>query len=174
MSKEIIVDLTNYKDSGSARVPEGRYRLQVEDAEVTTSAKGNQMVVLYLAIRGGDYDGTTIVDRLTLTEKALYRVVNFMQAIGMPTPKKKFKINTAKFVGKYLEADIADGEPYNGKIKSEIQGYLSMPKGAGQAESDDLDSLIDADDADVSETVTLTVSETSTPEEIDLDDLDLG
>jgi hypothetical protein len=125
---EVIVDLTNYKDKVGSRVPEGRYRVVVEDAEPDTSKNNNPMVNIWLRIQDpdGDYDGLTIVDRLTMTDKSLFRVVGFMQAIGLPTPKKRFRLPMDKIIGKHLEVDVADGEPYNNRIKSEVRGYLRL------------------------------------------------
>jgi len=124
----VVVDLTNYKDKVGDRVPEGRYRVVVEDAEKDRSNAGNDMINVWLRIVGGEHDGSTIVDRLVLTEKSLFRVVGFMKAIGLPTPKKRLQVNIGTWVGKSVLVDVHDGEPYNGKVKSEVQGYERAPK----------------------------------------------
>ena len=142
MSDELIVDLTNYKDRVGNRVAPGRYTVIVEDVESDTSKAGNPMVNTWLRVQGGDFDGATIIDRLTVTEKALFRVVGFMQAVGLPTPKKKFKMNPRVFVGKTLDIDVEDGEPYNGRVKSEVRGYMrSTGKSPAADEGTDLDDL---------------------------------
>lgn len=143
---DIIVDLSNYKDRVGARVAPGRYRVQVEDAEPSKSQAGNGMVNLFLRVLGGEFDGATLVDRLVLTEKSLFRVVGFMQAIGLPTPKKRIKINLRQFIGKVLDVDVDDGEPYNGRVKSEIRGYMRVAKAAGESSGSDLDDLPEDDD----------------------------
>jgi hypothetical protein len=138
VTDETMLDLSNYKDRLGQRVTPGRYHVMVEDAELQQAHSGNQMINVWLRVVGGEFDSLTIVDRLVLTEKSLFRVVGFMQAIGMPTPKKKFKLNIRAFVGKHLEVDVEDGDPYNGRVKSEVRGYLRLsgPVGAG---SEDLD-----------------------------------
>jgi len=142
VADELIVDLTNYKDRVGNRVNPGRYTVVVEDAEMDKSKANNDMVNLWLRVVGGDYDGATIVDRLTLTEKALFRIVGFMQAIGLPTPRKRFKINVRTFVGKTLDVDVDDGEPYNGRVKSEVRGYMRIVGGgSAPAEPADLGDL---------------------------------
>jgi len=133
---EVVVDLTNYKDRVGERVMPGRYRVVVEDAELDKSRAGNDMVNLWLRVVGGDFDSATIVDRLTMTEKSMFRVVGFMQAVGLATPKKRIRINIRQFVGKQLEVDVEDGDPYNGRVKSEVRGYLRLPKRGTQADAE--------------------------------------
>ena len=144
---EFILDLTNYRDTQGARVEPGDYEVVVEHAELGKSKAGNQMVTLSYRIIGTEFDGLTLVDRLTLSDKALFRVVGFMQAIGMPTPKKKFKLNTARFLNKRLAVTVDDGDPYNGSVKSEVRGYMrasSAAAGGGGTSSDaDEDALFD-------------------------------
>lgn len=136
---ELIIDLTNYKDRVGSRVPEGRYRVQVEDIESTKARSGNPMINLFLRIVGGEFDSNNLMDRLVLTENSMFRVVGFMQAIGQPTPKKRLKVNPRNWVGKMLDVDVEDGEPYNGRVKSEVRGYNKIPQ--GEQSGADLDDL---------------------------------
>jgi hypothetical protein len=166
VADDVNIDLTNYKDRIGQRVPPGRYRVVVDDAEVDKASTGNTMINLWLRIVGqDDYDGAIIIDRLVLTERSLFRVVGFMQAIGMQTPKKRVKVNTRSFIGKTLEVDVDDGDPYNGRVKSEIRGYL-RPTGKTSdttGQPADLPSEFPTDQAD------------DTPaDEVDLDKIDLG
>lgn len=122
-SNELVIDLSNYKERQGSRVAPGPYNVVVEDAETAVARTGSNMVNLWLKIEGGEYDGLTLTDRLVLTEKSMFRVVGFMQAIGLPTPKQKFKINLRQFIGKRLTVAVEDGEPYNGRVRSEVRGY---------------------------------------------------
>lgn len=143
MTDNFVLDLTNYKDRVGQRVSPGRYRVIVEDAEMDKSKAGNQMINLWLRVVGGEFEGATIIDRLTISEKSLFRVVGFMQAIGLPTPKKRLSLNLAVFTGKLLDIDVEDGEPYNGRVKSEVRGYLRIQGAAtkGVDAPDDLSGL---------------------------------
>lgn len=143
MDNDLIIDLSNYKDRLGSRVKPDRYRVVVEDAEAAESAAKNPMVNLWFKIIGGEFDGMTVTDRLVLTEKSLFRVVGFMQAISLPTPKQKIRINPRQFVGKTLEIDVEDGEPYNGRVRSEVRAYYKIA-GANKAPaeaSDDFEGL---------------------------------
>lgn len=144
MSDDLIIDLSNYKDRVGARVAPGRYRVQVEDVEAAQSQAKNPMVNIWLRIIGGEFDGQTIVDRLTLTEKSMFRVVGFMQGIGLPTPKKRLKLNIRQFLGKTLDIDVDDGEPYNGRVKSEVKGYIKIAR--QPSAGNDLDLADDAEE----------------------------
>ena len=130
VNSNLVIDLSNYKDSGNVRIPEGRYRA------------GNTMIKVWMRVLGGEHDGAIILDRLTLTDKAMFRVVGFMQGIGIKTPKKKLQINLKTFLKRQADIEVVDGEPYNGRIRSEIAQYIrvAQPK-AEEAPEDDLDAL---------------------------------
>ena len=171
MSDQINIDLSNYKDKVGTRVTPGRYRVVVEDCEPDKSAAGNAMINMWYRIQGGEFDGATVVDRLVLTEKSLFRVVGFMQAIGLPTPKKKLSVNIRQWVGKSLDLDIDDGDPYNGRVKSEVRGYNRIPGAAKSAEDmPDLGDLEGDGDGPLNEGP----GEAESTEGVDLEKLDLG
>lgn len=137
-----VIDLSNYKDSGNVRIPEGRYRAIVDDVDLDKSRAGNTMIKVWMRVLGGEHDGAVILDRLTLTDKAMFRVVGFMQGIGIKTPKKKLQINLGTFLNRQADIEVVDGEPYNGRIRSEIAQYIrvAQPK-AEESSEDDLDAL---------------------------------
>lgn len=148
VNSNIVIDLSNYKDSGNVRIPEGRYRAIVDDVDLDKSRAGNTMIKVWMRVLGGEHDGAIILDRLTLTDKAMFRVVGFMQGIGIKTPKKKLQINLKTFLKRQADIEVVDGEPYNGRIRSEISQYIriAQPK-AEEAPEDDLDALeADAED----------------------------
>lgn len=142
VNSNIVIDLSNYKDSGNVRIPEGRYRAIVDDVDLDKSRAGNTMIKVWMRVLGGEHDGAVILDRLTLTNKAMFRVVGFMQGIGIKTPKKKLQINLKTFLKRQADIEVVDGEPYNGRIKSEIAQYIrvAQPK-AEESSEDDLDAL---------------------------------
>jgi hypothetical protein len=142
VNSNVVIDLSNYKDSGNVRIPEGRYRAIVDDVDLDKSRAGNSMIKVWMRILGGDHDGAIILDRLTLTDKAMFRVVGFMQGIGIKTPKKKLQINLKTFLNRQSDIEVVDGEPYNGRIKSEIAQYIRIAQPAAADEGDDdLDEL---------------------------------
>jgi hypothetical protein len=192
---EVIVDLTQYKDRVGQHIKPGVYTVVVEDAEPDTSKNDNPMVNLWLRVQGGEFDGVTIIDRLTQSPGALFRTVNFMQAVGLPTPKKRFKLKMSMIIGKTLDIEVDNGDPYKGRVKSEVRAYgrkgtlvaaggAAVVAGEDAAVPDDDDALGvfvgDADSDDSAEEASddskeaVTVPADAAPEEVDLEELDLG
>jgi hypothetical protein len=123
------VDLSGYKDRVGQRVAPGRYRMIVDDAEVDSTKDGKAMINVFLRCVGGEFDGATVVDRLLPEhERALFRVVNFMQAMGLPTPKKNVRFKLRQVIGRQVDVDLEDGDPYNGKVRSEVRGYMKVER----------------------------------------------
>lgn len=142
MSVEVI-DLSNYKDRSGARVPEGEYLVTVEDIEVGESRNKDVMWTVFLRIVGGEQDGQPLVDRLTMTERAMFRVVGFLGGMGVKVMRKRIKVDTARLIGKKARVQVSDGEPYNGTIRSEVRGYTRFtsvkPENASDADLDDVE-----------------------------------
>lgn len=184
-NENVTIDLTGYKDKMGSRVPEGRYKVQVSDTELDNSKAGNDMINVWLDIVDGEEAGQTLVDRLVLSPKSLFRVVGFMQAIGLQTPKKRLNINIKSWVGKVLEVDVEDGEPFNNKVRSEIRGYNrvakrsadtrtdipDVPDAESVAAGDGLSEFVERDRETVADPVTAPLA--SVPDTVDLDTLDL-
>lgn len=176
---EITVDLTNYKDKVGSRIAPGEYRVVVDDAELDKSRAGNDMINVWYRVLDGEFKDSSITDRLTITEKALFRVVAFMQAVGLPTPRKRLNLNLRNFIGKQLIITVDDGEPYNGRVKSEVRDYAKVAK-SSKAGGDDLSGLepeveepaTKAKKAEEQDTLPVDSEESS--EDVDLDKLDLG
>lgn len=141
MSDNVIIDLTNYRPRVSARIEEGTYLATVSDVEMDTSKAGNQMIVLFLKIiEEGPAQGADLVDRLTLTPNALFKVVDFMRAVGLNTDLKRHKLNTRVFRNRRVLVTVED-QTYQGKISSTVAAYAPAPGGStvSAADEDDLD-----------------------------------
>ena len=178
----LTFDFTNYKDTSTAHVPAGTYRAEVSDFEETTSKAGNAMFVVYLEIIEGPHAGQQIIDRLPQTEKAMFRSAAFLQALGVKIAKKKIALNPRSLIGRPVDIVVEDGEPYNGRVRSEVREYLRATKPA-KAEPAAADPMFDEDeiaspsptaepakpelDATVEDAVELDV------DALDIDDLDL-
>lgn len=177
MSEVIEIDLSNYKDRSGSHVPPGRYTVIVDDTEMATSKQGNRMVNVFLRIVGGDYDGQMLVDRLVLTDKSLFRVVGFLQAVNIPTPNKRLAINTRQLQRRSLLVDVDDDEPYNGRIRSVVRGYARLPKSSQveqQREPDDVvESAAAASEQVLTGDVIAAANGNGSSEAVDLDTVDL-
>lgn len=178
--KAIVVDLTNYKDRRGSRVEPGKYAVVVEDVESNKSNAGNPYLTVWLRIdQPGEHKGETLLDRLVLTEKSLWRLVAFLQAINVPTPRKRLSVPYRLLIGKRLVVDVEDGDPYNGSIRSEVRGYTKAAQAAEEAGGDlgDVEETAEepaaeAPKEDVPEEASEAV-ETDAPETVNLDEIEL-
>ena len=180
----LTFDFTNYKDTSTAHVAPGTYHAEVSDFEETTSKAGNAMFAVYLEIIEGPHAGQQIIDRLPQTEKAMFRSAAFLQALGVKIAKKRISMNPKSLIGRPVDIVVEDGEPYNGRVKSEVREYLratkpveSKPSAADPMADEDGDELASPapaaepakpePDATVEDAVELDV------DDLDIDDLDL-
>ena len=149
----LTFDFTNYKDTSTAHVAPGTYHAEVSDFEETTSKAGNAMFVVYLEITEGAHAGQQIIDRLPQTEKAMFRSAAFLQALGVKIAKKKIALNPRSLIGRPVDILVEDGDPYNGRVKSEVREYLRATKPvkaepeAGPLAGDSEDEIAETDPA---------------------------
>ena len=175
----LTFDFTNYKDTSTAHVAPGTYRAEVSDFEETTSKAGNAMFVVYLEITEGTHAGQQIIDRLPQTERAMFRSAAFLQALGVKIAKKKIALNPRSLIGRPVDIVVEDGEPYNGRVRSEVREYLRATKPAKAEPADDPM----ADEAEIDEPASAAEPAKPAPVEedaveldvdaLDIDDLDL-
>lgn len=122
----VIVDFTDAEGGGRIRIPEDDYRLKVKEIGQKDSKAGNPMLVWKFVISAGDHKGKELVDRFVLSKEAAWKLKQVVEAMGYTVPSKKVALQYTKYIGKELGATVADGEPYNGKVKSEIMDYISL------------------------------------------------
>lgn len=139
------VDLSGYVNTQGSILPPGTYTLVVEDVEMMSSKAGNPMWKITSSVVDGAHKGLALVDFVTITSKAMFRVVAFLNAIGVPTPKKNLSIPKSMMVGKMFEATVDDDE-YGGRKSSKIQSYASIAQpGGGDLPDDEEEENIDGD-----------------------------
>ncbi len=166
------VDFSNYKDRSSAHLPEGEYLVRVADAEVTETKKGDPMVNVFLTVVGGPYADSPIIDRLTITEKALWRVANALRALGFKVEKRNMNIPIKQMLGRTMVIKVSDGEPYNGEVRSEIRSYspagtwAAKQAAAGAAVDEGVNAVNEATD-DVDPTVETATAEDASAAPVD-------
>ena len=108
-----------------ARLPEGEYIFKIEDAkQQKAKSSGNPMIVFTLVVNHGSMTGSQVTYRQMLLEQNLWSFRNMLEAMGHKIPDGKIKIRLETLVGKEVGARVADGEPYNNRIKSEVIDFL--------------------------------------------------
>lgn len=176
----LTFDFTNYKDTSSAHVAPGTYHAEVTDFEETTSkSSGNPMFIVYLEITEGPQAGQQIIDRLPQTAKAMFRSAAFLQALGVKIAKKKIALNPKSLIGRPVDIVVEDGEPYNGRVRSEVREYLRATKPVkAEPETDPLaeDDALGEPEPETAKTVPAEAAEDDVEldvDALDIDDLDL-
>ena len=134
-------------------------------------AKIGYFHVVYLEITSGPYAGKQIIDRLPQTEKAMFRSAAFLQALGVKIAKKRIALNPKSLIGRPVDILVEDGEPFNGRVRSEVREYLRATKPSAQAQP--AADLPDEDDEPASEEAQAEPAETLEEDTFDVDALDI-
>src|SRR3546814_11536766 len=95
MAPSYNLDLSGYRPMVSDTVPDGRYLAMVEDYDFSKSKSGNDMFTIWVRIVTGPYAGNVIIDRLVTPGKGLFKIVGFLNGLGLPTPQRRRKIGSA-------------------------------------------------------------------------------
>lgn len=138
MAKHIL-DFSNYAEQQTTEgLKEGSYLGRITKAvEIEAKSTGNTFILLNIkALSGPDgvIGGTAVlVDRLTLTESALFRMANFLPAIGIPV-ENKVTFDSKQFIGKKVVA-IVEMEEYNGKNRPAVKRYAHASTWQGELPS---------------------------------------
>ena len=67
----------------------------------------------------------------------MFRSAAFLQALGIKISRKKISLNPRSLIGRPVDILVEDGEPYNGRVKSEVREYLRATKPAKAEPEDD-------------------------------------
>lgn len=122
--------------------------------------------------KGQVWDGMRT--RMYLTDSSLWKIRSFLEAMGVTVPKKKANVNFAKYYGKELAVSVVDGEPYNGRISSEMGDFLDMDTYRGADEDDeDLEDDEDFDDEEEDEDEEDEEEDEDEDEDEDMEDMDV-
>jgi hypothetical protein len=174
----VVVDFSDTESRGgkkggrSAHLPEGDYTAKVREAEFGHSSEKETpgIMMTWLITGPNSAKGKTIRDSLWLSDKALWRVRQTLEALGLQVPSKKVKVNPKSMVGKEAAITVED-EEYEGKVRSRIVDCFSLAEYEQLEESSD-DELDEADDDEDEADDDEDETEEEEEVEVDLDDLD--
>ena len=105
--------------------PVGEYDFMVLEVEKTYAQKsGNPMLKVRLDLAGAD---GSVFDNLVLTDKAMFKVVTFLESIGLKKPGKELTISIGEAADKAkgLEGRLKiKHETYNGETRARVDHYI--------------------------------------------------
>ena len=134
MAKHIL-DFSNYAEQQTSEgIQAGKYLARITKAVDSESKNGNTYILLNMQVIGGPKEHveskSVLVDRLTLSDNALFRMANFLPAIGIPVDKK-VAFDSKQFVGKKVVA-IVDMEEYQGQPRPAVKRYAPISTWEGE------------------------------------------
>ena len=104
--------------------PIGEYNFIVVSAEKTYSQNGNPMIKVRLDLQGAD---GSVFDNLTLTDSMMWRVVTFLESIGLKQKGKELTMSIGDAADKAVGMEgrlKVKHETYNGKTSAKVDRYL--------------------------------------------------
>ena len=124
--------------------PIGEYNFMVMSADKTFSSNGNPMIKVRLDLQGAD---GSVFDNLVLTDKAMFKVVTFLETIGLKKPGEELSLSIGEAVDKCVGLEgfcKIKHETYNGKVGAKVDKYIvQTSKTAPLAPIEDMPFKID-------------------------------
>jgi hypothetical protein len=111
-------------------VEPGDYMARVVDIEKGASKAGNAMWTWTWAIVSGDSAGKELKLWTALTPKAMFKLRECVEALGVWSPGEKLRVKPREVVGKTAVITVVE-EDYNGKPSSKIESVSAPEDGPG-------------------------------------------
>lgn len=135
------------KVEARTRCSEGVHTAKIVEVQENTTQAGDDMLTMAFEVIKGDSKGAKVYDNFVLTDKALWKLKQLLQAIGVKCDGKII-LDLDKLIGKVCDI-LVYHEEYNGKTKARIDEYTPIKR---QTEDDeDEDELEDEDDTEEEE-----------------------
>ena len=145
-SRKLKVDMTGVESY--TRCPEGEHLARVKKMEMgTVQGSGDDALKAVFEVLKGDGKGCQVFETFSLGEKALWKLKQFLTAIGVKADGK-LSLDLDKLEGKLCIIDVIH-EEYNGQKRAKISNYS---KPSDDSEDEDEDEEYD-DDEDEEEDV---------------------
>ena len=128
------------------RCPEGEWLAKLTKIEMgEVQGSGDDCLKARFEVIKGSAKGNTVFETFALSEKALWKLKSFLEAIGVKSTGK-FTLDLDKLEGKICIIDVIHDE-YNGTKRAKISAYIK-PGDDSDEDDDDEDEVDDEDDDD--------------------------
>ena len=145
-NRKLKVDMTGVESY--TRCPEGEQLARVKKMEMgTTQGSGDDALKAVFEVIEGDGKGCQVFETFSLGEKALWKLKQFLTAIGVKADGK-LSIDLDKLEGKLCVIDVIH-EEYNGQKRAKISNY-AKPSDDSDEDDDEVEEE-DEDDEDEEE-----------------------
>lgn len=144
-NRKLKVDMTGVESY--TRCSEGEHLAKVKKVEMgTVQGSGDDCIKAVFEVLKGTDKGCQVFETFSLSEKALWKLKSFLQAIGIKADGK-LTLDLDKLEGKICVIDVIH-EEYNGQKRAKISSYL---KDSAEDEDEDEDDEEEEDDEDEDE-----------------------
>ena len=141
MTRRKTIDMTGVESY--TRCPEGEWLAKLSSIEEgTVQGSGDDCLKARFEVIKGSAKGCNVFETFSLTERALWKLKSFLEAVGMKA-SGKITIDLDKLQGKVCVIDVIHDE-YNGQKRAKIASYIKPE------DEDDIDTE-DEDDEDEEE-----------------------
>lgn len=121
MARRVKLDMTGVESY--TRCPEGEWLAKLSSIEEgTVQGSGDDCLKARFEVIKGSAEGCAVFETFSLTEKALWKLKGFLEAIGMKA-NGKLSLDLDKLEGKVCIIDVIHDE-YNGQKRAKIASYL--------------------------------------------------
>lgn len=145
-TRKLKVDMSGVESY--TRCPEGEHVVRVKKLEMgTVQGSGDDALKAVFEVIKGDGKGCQVFETFSLGEKALWKLKQFLVAIGTKADGK-LSLDLDKLEGKTCVIDVIH-EEYNGSKRAKISNYSKLS--ADSDEDDEDEEELDEDDEDEDE-----------------------
>lgn len=142
-NRKLKVDMSGVESY--TRCSEGEHLAKVKKMEMgTVQGSGDDCVkAVFEVIKGAD-KGCQVFETFSLSEKALWKLKSFLQAIGIKADGK-LSLDLDKLEGKICVIDVIH-EEYNGSKRAKISSYIKQSSDDEDEDEDDAEDEEDDED----------------------------
>ena len=136
MSRKVKVNMEGVESF--TRCPEGEWLAKLKKAEMgEVQGSGDDCIKAQFEVIKGSAKGNTVFETFSLTEKALWKLKSFLDAVGMKSTGK-LTLDLDKMEGKVCIIDVIHDE-YNGQKRAKISSYIKPGEDEDDEDEDDED-----------------------------------
>lgn len=144
-NRKLKVDMTGVESY--TRCPEGEHFVRVKKMEMgTVQGSGDDALKAIFEVTKGDGKGCQVFETFSLSEKALWKLKQFLTAIGVKADGK-LSLDLDKLEGKICIIDVIH-EEYNGQKRAKIGSYIKPTDDSDEDEDEDEDEDDEDEDED--------------------------
>lgn len=134
-----------------ARCSEGVHTAKLVEIEEAVTQAGDDMLKATFEVVSGQDKGCRVFDNFTLSDKALWKLKQFLVAAGVKADGK-VAVDLDKLIGKVCDITVIH-EEYNGVTRAKISDYQKLVKPTKAAGMEDYDEIEEDDEEEEVEEV---------------------